>query len=860
MRRIPLLAAVCALVFLACDNSPNDPTSFDRQFSAGESGLGLLNTDANTVLPAAIGIAHDGVIRLALVSANGNGAGLQHNRNVAWTTSDATVIAIAADDGTATASARAPGEATVCATLGATSACVLITVNAPPGVAYVVTLSASTAAAGSTVTVSAQLVDAANDPVAVAGRQVTWSASEGAFAPVVSTTDANGVATADYTAGTVAGTTHVLTAVDELSMTGSSAPLLVIAGAPASLTAHAGDGQSAQAGTAVAVPPAVRVSDAYGNSVEGAMVTFTVSAGGGAVADATSATDAGGVATVGSWILGNTQGANTLSAASGDLPAVTFNATATAGAATGLAMQTQPSGAAQAGIVFGQQPSVQLVDAFGNAVTTAGVAVTASVATTTSAGVLLGTRTVTTDATGRATFTDLRIDGFVGTRTLRFAATGLAQAVSSAIVVSAGPAAVLRILSQPTTAQAGVTMVPPPQVQMTDQFTNPASATGVVTAALESSPVAALEGTLAVTLNATGGAAFTNLRVAGLAGVYRIRFTTGSISGLSASIVVSAGAAHHLLVTTQPSATAIAGIALTQQPAVSVLDVYNNTVLAAGRTVSVQLAGPGTVLGTTTAITLANGIATFTDLAIGSTIGPRNLLFSSPGLIGTPSGTIIVSAGAATRLVIQTSPPTPVPAGVDFIISPVIQMRDAFGSPVKEAGRTVTVSLASGVIVTDGIPSAELAGTLSAVTDANGSATFTSLRINGSVGIYTLRFESSGLTEVVSAPVQVLNGSTHHIVFLVEPPSTVQAGVIFSPGPAIRLEDVFNNPVLGSHQVSVRIVTGGGAISGSPVFSSNGIATFPALAITGLPGVRTIEFSAGIVAVIQRTIEVTAGQ
>jgi len=102
-----------------------------------------------------------------------------------------------------------------------------------------------------------------------------------------------------------------------------------------SVSAYQGDGQSAPAGTAVPVAPAVRVLDAAGNPIIGASVTFAVTSGGGSLTDPTTATtNASGVAQVGGWTLGAAPGTNTMSATvalpnlSGN--PVTFTATGTA--------------------------------------------------------------------------------------------------------------------------------------------------------------------------------------------------------------------------------------------------------------------------------------------------------------------------------------------------------------------------------------------------------------------------------------------------------------------------------------------------------------------------------------------------
>src|SRR5205823_1179902 len=128
--------------------------------------------------------------------------------------------------------------------------------------------------------------------------------------------------------------------------------------------------------------------------------------------------------------------------------------TITAGAATQLSITTQPSSSAQSGVAFAQQPVVQLRDASGNAVSQAGVTVTAAIAT--GGGTLGGTLTAATNGSGVASFTNLAITGAAGDRTLSSSVTGLTAATSATITITAGAATQLSITTQPsTTAQSG---------------------------------------------------------------------------------------------------------------------------------------------------------------------------------------------------------------------------------------------------------------------------------------------------------------------------------------------------------------------------------------------------------------------
>ena len=142
--------------------------------------------------------------------------------------------------------------------------------------------------------------------VASGGGQITGGST---------TTNASGVATVgSWTMGTVPGSntlTATATGVNGSPLTFSAT---TVAGAPKTITKQVGDNQTAAPTEAVAVRPAVKVVDQYGNPIAGVTVTFAVASGGGTITGSTATTAADGIATVGSWTLGTNQGANTLTA------------------------------------------------------------------------------------------------------------------------------------------------------------------------------------------------------------------------------------------------------------------------------------------------------------------------------------------------------------------------------------------------------------------------------------------------------------------------------------------------------------------------------------------------------------------
>src|SRR5258706_4212144 len=105
---------------------------------------------------------------------------------------------------------------------------------------YLVTSNASSPIAGSQIVLTAQLVDAKDNPVAIGGRTVTWintnagvqprDTSGGAFSPVSSITIANGSASTTFLTNTVAGVTHRILAIDSSGIRGAAGDITTVTG------------------------------------------------------------------------------------------------------------------------------------------------------------------------------------------------------------------------------------------------------------------------------------------------------------------------------------------------------------------------------------------------------------------------------------------------------------------------------------------------------------------------------------------------------------------------------------------------------------------------------------------------------
>src|SRR5262249_52063206 len=132
-------------------------------------------------------------------------------------------------------------------------------------------------------------------------------------------------------------------------------------------------------------------------------------------------------------------------------------------------------------------------------------------------------------------------------------------------------------------------------------------------------------------------------------GTYPITITQGTLSAANYSfsfvngiLTVTGGTAGKLVILTQPSSSAVAGVAFAQQPQIRTEDhpgtlrsSDNPTVFTAPRS-----AGSGTLQGTLTA-TAVNGVATFANLSH-NVANIINLSFSSSGLTNATSANIVV--------------------------------------------------------------------------------------------------------------------------------------------------------------------------------------------------------------------------
>jgi hypothetical protein len=547
------------------------------------------------------------------------------------------------------------------------------------------------------------LVVQVSDPFGnpINGVTVTWTVDGGgAVSAGTSTTGADGTTSVTRTLGGTAGAQHTFATVDGLAGSPVTFTHTATSGAASGVTIIAGDDQTGPVSTELPQDLVVEVRDAGGNAVPSVAVAWVIGVGGGSVTPTTSVTDASGRASA-AWTLGASPGPNTVSAVSG-IGVAGFSATATAGAPARLQIQIQPSGAAVSGVAFGQQPVIQLLDAQGNEARQGGIAVQVAIAS--GGGTLSGVTSVQTDANGHAAFSGLALTGSAGTRTLRFSATGYASVTSQQISLDAAPTTTTITAATPDPSAAGD--------PVTVQFTVASAAgtpTGTVTVQDGGDTCSGIlsggQGSCSIQLNTVGS-----------------RTLTATYAGADGFAPSSATAPHTvapppqpiLAIAIQPASTATVGVALSPQPVIQLQDAGGGDLATPGVQVSAAIAtGGGTLSGTTTVSTDAQGRATFTDLAINGDPGGRTLVFTAPGYGNVTSTNIDVQAAppSSTQSSVTVDPAT-IPAGATSTIT--VTVRDAAGTSL--AGRSVTVAATGSDNTITGNP-----GT----TGSDGVATFT---------------------------------------------------------------------------------------------------------------------------------------
>ena len=665
----------------------------------------------------------------------------------------------------------------------------------------------------------------------VAGVSVTFAvASGGGSATGLSqTTNASGVATVgSWKLGTTAGANTLTATSGSLGGSPITFSATGTAAAAATIAVNGGDGQSATVDTNVATAPSVLVTDTYGNPVSGVAVTFAVASGGGSVTGGSANTNASGIATVGSWKLGTTAGANTLTATSGSLAGspVTFNATGVAGTAGSMTINGGEGQTATVNTNVATAPSVLVTDTHGNPVS--GVAVTFAIG---SGGGSLTGGSATTNASGIATVGSWKLGTGDGANTLTASASGLSSVTFNATGVADAAASIALNGGDNQTATVDTTVATAPSVRIADQYGNPVAGISVTFAigsgggsVTGANATSAVNGVATIGSWKLGTAAGAKTLTASSTGLTNspITFNATAVAGSAGSMAVNDGEGQSATVNTTV-ATA---------PSVLVTDALGNPVSGISVTFAVAT-GAGSVTGANR-ITGADGIATVGSWQLGTTSGAggNTLSVTSTGL---PSVTFNATGLADTAVNLDPNAGDSQSATVDtnVAVAPAVAVTDAYGNPVS--GVAVTFAVGSGGGSATG---------LSRITGANGVATVGSWKLGTGSGANTLTATSAGLAGSPvtfnatgtpdTATTLAVNGGNNQS-------ATVDTNV--ATAPSVKATDQFGNGV-PSVSVTFAVGSGGGsATGGSATTNASGVAAVGSWKLGQTAGANTLTAS-----------------
>jgi hypothetical protein len=653
----------------------------------------------------------------------------------AWTSRRPAVATVSA---AGLVKALASGTDTIAATSGALTATAVITVVAPPSLAFTRD--------------SVGLTATANGPNPGADSVTVVNPGGGALAGVALGTISYGAGASGWLGATLRGTATpdvlVLTAQTGTLAVGSytaTVPVMAAAatnsphslkvsftvgvGAAASMAAYGGNAQSATVSTAVAVAPSVIVRDQFTNPVPGTTISFAVRSGGGSVTGGTQQTNASGIAAVGSWTLGTTAGPDTLMATSGSLSGspVTFNATATPGPATKLAFTQQPT-TAQAGVPITPAVQVSAQDAYGNTATSYGTAITVAIGTNPAAGTLSGTTSALPSA-GAATFANLSIDKTGTGYTLVTASGSLSGATSSGFTVNpsttpAGSKSTLIASTPAITASSGAstTLI---TVTVRDTFANPIPGAAVALGATGTGNT--------FSPGATGTTDGTGVLQASFSSTKAEAKTISAVANASVAIIQTAAvtvnpaavsASQSSVVATTTAITACSTGCVAGSTAstltVTVRDAFNNPIGSAAVTPAAS-GGTGNTLAPSSGTSNGSGVFTTTFNSTGA--GPKTLSATAGGTAITQTTAVTVTAAAPATLAVNGGNSQVARVGTAVATAPAALVTDAFGNLVSSVSVTFG-SLTGGGNVT-GSP---------ATTNGSGVATLGSWTLGSSAG------------------------------------------------------------------------------------------------------------------------------
>ncbi len=699
----------------------------------------------------------------------------------------------------------------------------------------------------------------------VSGANVTFSAPgagasgtfAGAGASVTVQTNGSGVATSPaFTANAVAGGPYPVGATVTGVAAAASFALTNTPGPPASITAVAGGGQSAQVTNVFSNALVAIVKDVSGNLVSNANVTFSAPGSGasgtfaGAGISVTVQTNGSGVATSPAFTANVTAGGpyNVNATVAGVGSPASFALTNTAGAAASIAATSGGGQSARVNSAFSNALVATVKDAFGNLVS--GANVTFSAPPAGASGTFAGsgiTATVQSNGSGLATspaFTANATAG--GPYTVSASANGVAIAASFGLTNTAGPPASITATSGGNqSAQINHAFGSPLVVTVKDASGNVISGVNVTFSA----PTSGASGTFAggvtagvVQTNSSGVATTTTFTANATAGSYSVSATVAGIGNpASFALTNTTGPPGSITATSGGRQSATVGSTFASPLVATVKDASGNLISGASVTFSAPASGAsGTFAGggtSTTVQTSASGVATSPAFAANTTAGSYSVTATVTGAASPASFALTNTAGTPGTITATSGGNQSAKTKSAFSLALVATVKDANNNVVSGASVTFSAptSGASGTF-------AEGGATVTVTTNTSGVATSPVFTANATAGSYNVTAKVTGVTSSASFALTNTAGPPGNITATSGGGQSITVGGAFAKPLVATVKDANGNLVSGANVIFTAPASGASAIfagagtTATVQTNASGVATSPALTANATAG------------------------
>ena len=387
-------------------------------------------------------------------------------------------------------------------------------------------------------------------------------------------------------------------------------------------------------------------------------------------------------------------------------------------------------------------------------------------------------------------------------------------------------------------------------VQVQDKFGN------LVTTDSSTSLSLKINGVVIGTTTDQGGVATFAGATLNLAGQVSIVVSASGLLAASTSITVLPSSPNHLVFTTPPATSIVAGKPLSDFK-VAVEDTFGNIVTTDANPIALSITAlTGNASTTSFTSSYANGVTTFSNLTFNTTgaytVGAIDSLETS--VTGVVSSRITVAAAPATTMTVLHGLPTvPVTAGVAIAQPVQIALYDQFGNLATNDTSMVALNVISGGHFSSGQTSVS-------VRAVGGIATFNNLTFN-QVGTYSLSATDTeaslvnGNGTISVGSIHVVATTASKLVLSAPLPSTLTAGG-FTGAFAVQIQDRFGNLETTDNSTVLTLNVIGVSVGTSK--ASGGIASFSGVQLTAAR-TTTIQVTATGLTSTSASIVVTPG-